>query len=168
MYIPPGFTVITCEPVNEEAFRAWATDNGGVWQQLRITWEFPSGCEIVAYLETPTEKQAADWTPRMHAPPQSVIDIEIEEYASSDEEQWTPLIQALFAQWDSYACDSTPEWVRTLLSDLLPTERIIRYEPGRAQSAPGVLPGLPLNGRPGLAGPSAGSERPKPAALRHR
>ena len=129
MYIPPGFTVITCEPVNEEAFRAWATDNGGVWQQLRITWEFPSGCEIVAYLETPTEKQAADWTPRMHAPPQSVIDIEIEEYASSDEEQWTPLIQALFAQWDSYACDSTPEWVRTLLGEILPADRIIRYEP---------------------------------------
>ena len=168
MYIPPGFTAITCEPVNEDAFRAWATNNGGVWQQSRITWEFPSGCEIVAYLETPTEKQAADWTPRMHAPPQSVIDIEIEEYASSDEEQWTPLIQALFAQWDSYACDSTPEWVRTLLGDLLPTERIIRYEPGRAQSAADASPRFPAHGRPDLAGLAAGNERLETAADRHR
>ena len=137
MYIPPGFTVITCEPVNEDAFRAWATNNGGVWQQSRITWEFPSGCEIVAYLETPTEKQAADWMPRMHAPPQSVIDIEIEEYASSDDEQWTPLIRALLTQWDSYAYDSTvPEWISALLCDLLPTERIIRYEPPPLSAGP--------------------------------
>jgi len=35
----------------------------------------------------------------------------------------------LFAQWDSYACDSTPEWVRTLLGEILPADRIIRYEP---------------------------------------
>lgn len=73
----------------------------------------------------------------MHAPPQSVIDIEIEEYASSDDEQWTPLIRALLTQWDSYAYDSTvPEWISALLCDLLPTERIIRYEPPPLSAGP--------------------------------
>ena len=177
MYIPPGFTVVTCEPVNEEAFRAWATDNGGVWHPAEsephrrghVAWEFPSGCEIAACLETPSEEETARWTPRMHAPPQSVIDIEIEEYASSDDEQWTPLIRALLTQWDSYAYDSTvPEWISALLCDLLPTERIIRYEPGRAQSAADALPRFPAHGRPDLAGLAAGNERLETAADRHR
>jgi len=137
MYIAPGFTIITCESVSEEAFRAWAEANGGVWHPeesepyrlARVIWEFSSGCEIVARLGTPSEHDVAEWTPQMYAPPQGVIDVEIEEYPNNDEEQWTPLISALFAQWDSYACDSTPEWVRTLLGEILPADRIIRYEP---------------------------------------
>lgn len=138
MYGPPGFTVITCEPVTEEAFRAWAVGNGGVWhpaeskpyRRAHMAWEFPSGYDIAAYLGTPMEKESAEWTPRMHIPPQSVIDIEVEEYANSDAEQWTLLIRALFAQWDSYAYDpGLPEWISTLLRDILPTERIIHYEP---------------------------------------
>lgn len=100
MYIPPGFTIITCEPVTEEPFRAWARDNGGIWHPeeskpyrwAHMAWEFPSGCEVAAYLGTPLEKKSVEWTPRMHTPPQSVIDVEVEEYASSNAEQWTPLI----------------------------------------------------------------------------
>ena len=137
MYIPPNFTVITCEPVSEEAFRVWTENNGGLWQAEESLLKFPSGCEIIAYLGAPSEKQKSEWAPRMHVPPQSVIDVEIEEYASSDDEQWMPLIRALLMQWDSYAYDSTvPEWISALLCDLLPMERIIRYEP----PPPGSLP----------------------------
>ncbi len=106
MYIPSGFTVITSEPVTEAAFRAWAESSGGVWhsaqskpfRQAKIAWEFPSGCEIEAYLKTPAEEQVAEWTPRMHTPPQCVINVEIEEWIGSDEEEWTPLIRALLTQ----------------------------------------------------------------------
>ena len=145
MYIPPGFTVIACEPVTEEAFRVWAEDNGGVWQQAqskpfrraKIIWAFPSGCEIAARLDTPDEKEVAEWAPFTHTPPQSVIDIEIGESAGNDEAQWTPLIRALFAQWDSYAYDSSPlEWISALLRDILPADRIICYEPPLLSAGP--------------------------------
>ena len=145
MYIPPGFTVITCEPVSEEAFRAWAEGTGGVWHleeskpycRAHIAWEFPPGCDIAAHLGIPTEKEAAEWTPRMHTPPQSVIDVAVEEYADSNEEEWQPLIRALFAQWDSYAYDSgLLEWISALLREILPTERIIRYEPPPLSAGP--------------------------------
>ena len=145
MYIPPGFTVLICEPVDEAALQSWAIANGGVWhpasskpfRRAKIVWEFPSGCEIAARLDTPTETETAEWTPRMHTLPQNVIDIEIEEGDGSDEAQWTPLLRALLAQWDSYAYDASPlEWIGTLLRDILPAERIIRHEPPPLSAGP--------------------------------
>ena len=136
MYIPPNFTVITCEPVSEEAFRVWTENNGGVWQAEESLWNFPSGCEIIAYLGAPCEKQKSEWTPRMHAPPQSIIDV-FGEHACDDAAKWTPLVRALFSQWDGYAYDrSVPEYIRVLLRDILPPERIIRYEPPPLSAGP--------------------------------
>jgi len=38
IYIPPGFTVITCEPVNETMFQSWAVLHGGVWHPESEGW----------------------------------------------------------------------------------------------------------------------------------
>lgn len=150
MYIPPGFTVITCDYVDEEAFRAWAADLGGVWhpkegkphRRAHVTWEFHSGCDIAAHLGTPSEKESAAWTPWMYTPPQSIIDVEVEPVTDTDDEQWMPTIRALFAQWGSYAYDpyaydpDHPGWIGALLHDILPPERIIHYEPPSLSAGP--------------------------------
>ena len=142
MYIPPGFTVITCEPVDEEAFRAWVADNGGVWhpaaeghhgsRRAYAGWEFRLYEEMTAKGKTLAEDYKAKWIPRerMHKPPQSLVDVELSGGLDERDVQCDSVLHSLFNQWDSYAYDlGVHEWVSALLRDILPTGRIIQYEP---------------------------------------
>ena len=142
MYIPPGFTVITCEPVDDTALQFWAVANGGVWhpaseghhgsRRAYAGWDFGPYEEMVAKSETLTEDYKAEWIPRerMHKPPQSIVNIEMYDGSGAEDNFNLAVLHSLFAQWDSYVHDlGAHEWVSALLRTLLPTERIIRYEP---------------------------------------
>lgn len=142
MYIPPAFIVITCEPVDEAAFRAWAEGTGGVWHSLEDSryhkgsahseWDFGPYRDMEARLKALTEEKPATWIPRelMHTPPHSLIEVELSESMDKETAQYIAVLQSLFDCWASYAYDlGCHEWVSALLRDLLPAERIIRCEP---------------------------------------
>ena len=149
MYIPPGFTVITCEPIDEEALQTWALSNCGIWhpateghygsRRAYAEWGFGPHQNMEARCKTLTEDYKAEWIPRerMHKPPQSIVDIEIYDGSGAEGNFNLAVLHSLFAQWDNYAYDlGADEWVSALLRDLLPSERIIRREP----PPPGPLP----------------------------
>lgn len=141
MYIPPGFTLITCEKIDENALQSWAMLNGGVWHPATEGWNggFWRACakwdlgpiqEMEAKRGTLSDDKTEKWTPLMHKPPRSTVDVELSESLADKEEAYNAVLQSLFMQWDCYAYDpGFYDWVSELLRDLLPTERIIRYEP---------------------------------------
>ncbi len=139
MYIPPWFTAITCEPVDEASLQSWAKDNNGVWHPVkdgnyfhpaRAKWAFGPLQKMEAALGVLTEEDKVEWAPLMHTPPQSLVEVQLSESLYAGSEQCAFVLRSLFAQWDSYAFDmGAHEWVSALLRDVLPTEQIIQYKP---------------------------------------
>lgn len=141
MYIPPGFTLIACEKVDESALQSWAMLNGGVWHLATegwngsrwpacAKWDLGPVQQMEAKFGALSDKETEEWTPRMHKPPRSTVDVELSESLADKGEMCAGVLQALFKQWDCYAYDlGFHDWVSELLRDLLPTERIIRREP---------------------------------------
>lgn len=147
MYIPPGFTLITCEPMDEAALQSWAIANGGIWHPARsihhvyqyayAEWDFGSYHNIIVQLSALSDKDIAKWTPLMRQPPQSVIDVELLDEPDDGDDSYASVIRTLFKHWDGYASDiGAHEWVSVLLRDLLPAERIICCEPPPLSAGP--------------------------------
>lgn len=141
MYISPGFTVITCEPVDEAVFRAWAEGTGGLWHSAKDSryrkwsahteWDFGPYRDMEAKLKALTEENQATWIPRelMHTPPQSLIEVELSESMDEDTAQYIAVLQSLFDCWNSYVYDiRAHEWVSSLLGELLPSLRLLQRE----------------------------------------
>jgi len=148
MYFAPEFTVIACETVDEEALQSWAAVNSGRWRPAEesrysrrpahVQWDFGPRRWMQAEVGTLSDQERAEWVPLMHKPPRSVVDVELSKSLEDEDEPRADLIiRSMFTHWDGYAYDlGAHEWVSELLRDILPTERIIRYEP----PPPGPLP----------------------------
>lgn len=136
MYIPPGFTVITCTPADEAALGSWAAENGGVWhpakgnQSAYAEWDFGSYRNILAHLSALNGEDTAEWALLMYRPPQGVIDVELLDAPDEGDDSYLSVIRAMLQHWDGYVCDiGVHEWVSALLRDSLPAERIICPDP---------------------------------------
>ncbi len=148
MYIPPGFTLITCNPIDEDALHLWASSCGAIWhpagengnggRRACAIWGKGPIDYIEARIGTLSTEEVAEWTPLMPVPPQGTIGIELWGGSGLDSGQsFQHILETLFNRWDGYAYDfGFHEWVSDLLRGLLPPERIIRYEP----PPPGPLP----------------------------
>jgi len=148
VYIPPGSTLITCNPIDEDALHLWASSCGAIWRpagengnggrRACATWDTGQLDYIEARFGILSDEEVAEWTPLMHAPPQGTIDVELWDASGLDSGQpIQDVLQALFNRWDGYAYDlGCHDWVSEVLRGLLPPERIIRYVP----PPPGPLP----------------------------
>ncbi len=138
------FDFLTREPIDEDALHSWAAQNGGIWHpageghhgrwSASAKWGFESRERmedtLTAKIMAVTDRRTKEWALLMHTPPQGRLNIELHEDLCEEGAACAALLSAMFQQWDGYAYDlGCHDWVSSLLAELLPSERIIRYEP---------------------------------------